>query len=73
MPKGFSSEVLAINSLRAKFFYMGQRTLARRITDRNFTDEANRVTAANVGTRSYVSTCAAIRRFDAKLAMPASI
>ena len=62
----FKSELLAITALRAKFPNMGQRTLARRIVNREFTEEGDRTQAANVGVRSYASTYAAIRRIDAK-------
>jgi hypothetical protein len=57
--------VLATQSLRAKFPSMGQRTLARRIVNRDFTDQVDRTTAGNTGSRSYASTYATIRRYDA--------
>lgn len=67
MSGAFKSEVLAINALRAKFPGLGQRTLARKINTRDFTDSADKQQANNVGSRSYASTYATIRRYDAKL------
>lgn len=67
MPGQFSYEVVAIQQLRAKFPSMGQRTLATRITNGEFTDEANRALARRAGAifgRSMLSTYSVIRRFD---------
>lgn len=64
MSSAFRSELLAINSLRAKFPGVGQRTLATQIVNRDFVAGDDKATARNTGQRSFASTYAAIRRYD---------
>jgi hypothetical protein len=64
---GYRDELEAISTLRNRYSRLPQRTFARKVKDRDFTDPNDHSLAARLINRTYASVYGAVRRIDQKI------